>query len=102
MNLRPDEHNHSLASWILAPAVVMSLGWGLRGYIGGGPFGAMIPGALVALLLCQYLRWNALSAAPVESRPLRIRSRRARRSRACIVTAIIRCAPGANPRRTGA
>ena len=30
----------------------MSLGWGLRGYIGGGPLGAMIPGALVALCLC--------------------------------------------------
>lgn len=33
----------------------MSLGWGLRGYIGGGPFGAMIPGALVALVLCRLL-----------------------------------------------
>lgn len=65
MCLCPDEHYHPLASWILAPAVVMSLGWGLRGYIGGGPFGAMIPGALVALLLCQYLRWNAASAAAV-------------------------------------
>ncbi len=31
----------------------MSLGWGLRGYIGGGPFGAMIPGAMVALVLCR-------------------------------------------------
>ena len=28
------------------------LGWGLRGFIGGGPFGAMIPGAMVALTLC--------------------------------------------------
>ena len=33
----------------------MSLGWGLRGYIGGGPFGAMIPGAMVALVLCRLL-----------------------------------------------
>jgi hypothetical protein len=33
----------------------MSLGWGLRGYIGGGPLGAMIPGALVALALCILL-----------------------------------------------
>ncbi len=30
----------------------MMLGWGLRGFIGGGPFGAMIPGAMVALCLC--------------------------------------------------
>lgn len=30
----------------------MMLGWGLRGFIGGGPFGAMIPGAMVALALC--------------------------------------------------
>lgn len=29
----------------------MMLGWGLRGFIGGGPFGAMIPGAMVALAL---------------------------------------------------
>lgn len=29
----------------------MSLGWGLRGFIRGGSFGA-IPGALVALALC--------------------------------------------------
>ena len=43
----------------------MSLGWGLRGYIGGGPFGAMIPGALVALLLCQYLGYSAPAAAAV-------------------------------------
>ncbi|MFN0100647.1 MAG: hypothetical protein ACKV2U_01015 [Bryobacteraceae bacterium] len=36
----------------LLPAVAMMLGWGLRGFIGGGPFGAMIPGAMVALALC--------------------------------------------------
>ena len=30
----------------------MMLGWGLRGFIGGGPFGAMIPGAMVVLCLC--------------------------------------------------
>jgi hypothetical protein len=65
MNQASVDHHRSLASWILAPAVVMSLGWGLRGYIGGGPFGAMIPGALVALLLCQYLRWSAASSAVV-------------------------------------
>ena len=33
----------------------MLLGWGLRGYIGGGPFGAMIPGAMVAFSLCLLL-----------------------------------------------
>jgi hypothetical protein len=38
------------AFWL--PAVAMMLGWGLRGFIGGGPFGAMIPGAMVALTLC--------------------------------------------------
>jgi hypothetical protein len=38
-------------SYVL-PAVAMMLGWGLRGFIGGGPFGAMIPGAMVALTLC--------------------------------------------------
>lgn len=41
--------------WILFPALTMSLGWGLRGYIGGGPLGAMIPGALVAMSLCLLL-----------------------------------------------
>lgn len=37
------------------PAVAMSLGWGLRGFIGGGPLGAMIPGAMVALLFSLIL-----------------------------------------------
>ena len=30
----------------------MMLGWGLRGFIGGGPLGAMIPGAMVTLAIC--------------------------------------------------
>jgi hypothetical protein len=30
----------------------MMLGWGLRGFIGGGPLGAMIPGGMVALAIC--------------------------------------------------
>jgi hypothetical protein len=34
----------------------MSLGWGLRGFIGGGPLGAMIPGAMVVMALCLLLR----------------------------------------------
>lgn len=41
--------------YILFPSATMLLGWGLRGYIGGGPFGAMIPGAMVALSLALLL-----------------------------------------------
>lgn len=41
--------------WCLFPAVAMSLGWMLRGYIGGGPLGAMIPGAMIGLALCLLL-----------------------------------------------
>lgn len=41
--------------FLLFPGVAMLLGWGLRGYIGGGPFGAMIPGCLVALTLSLLL-----------------------------------------------
>lgn len=41
--------------FILFPALAMMLGWGLRGHIGGGPFGAMIPGAMVALVICLLL-----------------------------------------------
>lgn len=37
--------------FLVFPAAVMSLGWAFRGFIGGGPLGAMIPGALVALAL---------------------------------------------------
>jgi len=33
----------------------MSLGWGLRGSIGGGSLGAMIPGAMIGLVLCHLL-----------------------------------------------
>ena len=49
----------------LLPAVAMMLGWGLRGFIGGGPFGAMIPGAMVVLTLAVlYPRrdWTMLAA----------------------------------------
>jgi|GEM_PF-425324 len=55
----------STFDWVILPAVVMSLGWGLRGYIGGGPLGAMIPGALIALVLCQNLGIPARAAAAV-------------------------------------
>lgn len=44
-----------IAMWVLFPAVTMSLGWGLRGFIGGGPLGAMIPGAMVALTIALLL-----------------------------------------------
>jgi hypothetical protein len=40
------------------PALAMSVGWGLRGTIGGGPVGAMIPGAMVSLCLCVIVRWS--------------------------------------------
>ncbi|MCX6620017.1 MAG: hypothetical protein NTY38_02845 [Acidobacteria bacterium] len=64
--LVPDEHHMTTLQmtdwrerpfwfWLAFPAVTMSLGWGLRGYIGGGPLGAMIPGALVGLALCLLL-----------------------------------------------
>ncbi len=43
----------------------MSLGWGLRGYIGGGPLGAMIPGALVALSLCLLIGRDGDDAAVI-------------------------------------
>jgi hypothetical protein len=41
--------------WCAFPALTMSLGWGLRGSIGGGSLGAMIPGAMVGLALCLLL-----------------------------------------------
>ena len=41
--------------WCFFGAVAMSLGWGLRGSIGGGPLGAMIPGAMIGLVLCLLL-----------------------------------------------
>jgi hypothetical protein len=45
----------SLQTYLLFPGIAMLLGWGLRGYIGGGPFGAMIPGAMVALAISMLL-----------------------------------------------
>ncbi len=46
---------HSLGVYFFFPAITMLLGWGLRGTIGGGPIGALIPGAMVALALCLLL-----------------------------------------------
>ena len=48
--------------WFVFPSVTMSLGWALRGYIGGGPLGAMIPGAMVGLALCLLLDREADSS----------------------------------------
>ena len=45
----------SLGYWCVLGAVAMSLGWGLRGSIGGGSLGAMIPGAMIGLVLCLLL-----------------------------------------------
>jgi hypothetical protein len=41
--------------WCILGTVAMSLGWGLRGSIGGGSLGAMIPGAMIGLVLCLLL-----------------------------------------------
>jgi hypothetical protein len=41
--------------WCVLGAVAMSLGWGLRGSIGGGSLGAMIPGAMIGLVLSLML-----------------------------------------------
>ncbi|PHX84868.1 MAG: hypothetical protein CK538_09675 [Opitutia bacterium] len=43
----------------------MSIGWGLRGFIGGGSLGVMIPGALVALVLGRALGLPAAIAGRV-------------------------------------
>ena len=53
--------NSSYPKWffVLLPAIAMMLGWGLRGHIGGGPFGAMIPGAMVALSIGMLLELPA-------------------------------------------
>ena len=45
--------------WTLFAAAAMALGWGLRGFIGGGPLGAMIPGAMIGLVIALLLRTDA-------------------------------------------
>jgi len=55
----------SSIGFFLISGIVMSLGWGLRGYIGGGPYGAMIPGCFVALLLAMVLDFRKETAALV-------------------------------------
>ena len=49
------KEKYSKSMYIFFPAIAMMLGWGLRGHIGGGPFGAMIPGAMVALSISLLL-----------------------------------------------
>lgn len=49
--------------FILFPAIAMLLGWGLRGYIGGGPYGALIPGSFVALAIALLLGYRMETAA---------------------------------------
>jgi hypothetical protein len=51
--------------FIALPALAMMLGWGLRGHIGGGPFGAMIPGAMVALSISLLLKLPAAATSIV-------------------------------------
>ncbi len=53
------KENYSKFMYIFFPALAMMLGWGLRGHIGGGPFGAMIPGAMVALCMSLLLKLPA-------------------------------------------
>lgn len=53
-----DACRDSLLLFMLLPMVAMSLGWGLRGTIGGSFLGAMIPGAIVTLCLCLLLGWR--------------------------------------------
>lgn len=50
-------------SFILFPAIAVMLGWGWRGFIGGGPFAAMIPGAFIALSLSLLLGHDRKTAA---------------------------------------
>ncbi len=42
---------------------MMSIGWALRGSIGGGPLGAMIPGALWAMAVAYRRRWTLSQAS---------------------------------------
>lgn len=53
----------SMCDFVVFPAVAVMLGWGLRGYIGGGPFAAMIPGAFLAMSLSLLLGHDRPAAA---------------------------------------
>lgn len=58
-NITTQSRNYPSWMFIVLPGVAMMLGWGLRGHIGGGPFGAMIPGAMAALSICLLLELPA-------------------------------------------
>ena len=45
-----------LPTFLIFCAIAMSLGWGLRGTIGGGPMGATIPGVMITLAICLLVR----------------------------------------------
>jgi len=62
-NMVESKQQHPAWLFVLFPAVAMLLGWGLRGYIGGGPYGALIPGSFVALSLCLLLGYRPETAA---------------------------------------
>uniref|UniRef100_UPI003216B65D hypothetical protein n=1 Tax=uncultured Draconibacterium sp. TaxID=1573823 RepID=UPI003216B65D len=59
--LKKEKNTKSI--YILFPALAMMLAWGLRGHIGGGPFGAMIPGAMIALSISILLELPATVTA---------------------------------------
>lgn len=56
-------NEHPAWLYVLLPATAMLLGWGLRGYIGGGTYGAMIPGVFVALSISLLLGYRMETAA---------------------------------------
>ena len=51
--------------WMAVAGLTMSLGWGWWGFIGGGPLGAMIPGAMIAMVLCLLLCRDGEDAAVI-------------------------------------
>lgn len=59
------EKRERYSKWMFVffPALAMMLGWGLRGHIGGGPFGAMIPGAMIALGIGLLLKLPAAATS---------------------------------------
>ncbi|MFM7590614.1 MAG: hypothetical protein ACKO85_02370, partial [Isosphaeraceae bacterium] len=56
----------TLSHYLLA-TVAMSLGWGLRGTIGGGEIGAMIPGAMLGLVFARFARLDPLQSSLVSA-----------------------------------
>lgn len=55
----PSAPGREWREFLLLPAVAVSVAWGLRGYIGGGELGAMIPGVVVALVIARALELPA-------------------------------------------